>query len=58
MLEQPICKLCGHSFGDHNFVEYEMAWFCTPKGESCACDVFVIAEDNMREKMYDKFYLN
>jgi hypothetical protein len=57
MLEQPTCKICGHSFGNHNFVEYGMKWFCTPEGQSCACDEFVVDEQN-RSEQFDKFYLN
>lgn len=54
MLEQPICKLCGHSFGEHQSGDMGMTWFC--EAGNCSCGSFVVDAD--RSSQYDKFYLN
>jgi hypothetical protein len=61
MLEQPLCKLCLHSFKDHHSNELG-SWWCNAGfvegGGYCPCDQFVVLEDNNRSEQYDKFYLN
>jgi hypothetical protein len=58
MLEQPICKICGHEFFFHRASEQGMSWWCVygVAGEICPCDNFY--PENSRSEQFDKFHLN